>query len=63
MVDGAKSCPFCGGDRLRLKNSMRWGYFVACNPSTAGGPSASSPESAIQKWNTRVEPMQGRLEI
>ena len=63
MIDGARSCPFCGSDRLRVKSSMRWGYFVACNPCAAVGPSASSRESAIQKWNTRVEPKHGRLEI
>jgi Lar family restriction alleviation protein len=62
MVEGAKSCPFCGGDNLKVKSSGRWGWFVSCE-CAAVGPSASSRESAIQKWNTRVEPMQGRLEL
>jgi Lar family restriction alleviation protein len=60
MVDGAKSCPFCGSDALRVKSSGRWGWFVSCE-CAAVGPSAGDRDSAIQKWNTRVEPKQGRL--
>jgi Lar family restriction alleviation protein len=62
MVDGAKSCPFCGSDDLRVKSSGRWGWFVSCKCG-AVGPSSGSRESAIERWNTRVEPIQGRLQI
>jgi Lar family restriction alleviation protein len=62
MVDGAKSCPFCGSDDLRVKSSGRWGWFVSCK-CAAVGPSAGSREGAIERWNTRVEPVQGRLQI
>ena len=62
MVDGAESCPFCGSDNLKVKSSGRWGWFVSCECG-AVGPSAGSRESAVQKWNTKVEPKQGRLEI
>lgn len=58
-----KPCPFCGKERLRVKSSLRWGYFVACNHCAAVGPSSGTREGAIEKWNDRKEPEQGRLEL
>ena len=49
-----KPCPFCGRTRTRVKSSLRWGYFVGCNKCAAVGPSSSTPEGAIEKWNTRT---------
>ena len=54
------ACPFCGREQARPKSSARWGWFVSC-PCHATGPSAGSREGAIRAWNTRVEPLQGRL--
>lgn len=57
-----KPCPFCGSEKLKVKSSGRWGYFVACE-CHAVGPNFSSREGAIDAWNTRLEPRQGRLDI
>lgn len=60
MVSGLKPCPFCGGTTQRVKNSGRWGWFVSCS-CAAVGPSAATKELAIERWNTRTEPMQQTL--
>lgn len=57
-----KPCPFCGEQAARVKSSGRWGYFVSCT-CAAVGPSSKSRAEAIERWNTRVEPKQGRLEL
>jgi len=54
------ACPFCGRQQLRIKNSSNWGWFVSCG-CHAVGPGKDSREGAIKAWNTRVEPIQGRL--
>ncbi len=55
-------CPFCGRELARPKSSGRWGWFVGCE-CHAVGPNAESKEAAINLWNTRTEPLQGRLDI
>ena len=55
-----KACPFCGKDATEVKHSGNWGYFVRCK-CTAVGPGRNTKEGAIEAWNTRVEPLQGRL--
>ena len=60
MMNGIKACPFCGIRAATVKHSSRWGWFVSCK-CAAVGPSANSKESAIEKWNTRVEPEQPRI--
>ena len=55
-----ESCPFCGKQRAQVKHSPKWGYFVACQ-CTAVGPGKSSKKGAVDAWNTRIEPIQGRL--
>ncbi|WP_367270374.1 Lar family restriction alleviation protein [uncultured Olegusella sp.] len=55
-----KPCPFCGGTTQRVKSSGRWGWFVSCS-CAAVGPSAITKELAIERWNTRTEPMQQTL--
>ena len=59
---GLKPCPFCGGERQRVKSSGRWGWFVSCE-CAAVGPSAGSREEAVERWNDRREPVQGRLDL
>lgn len=55
-------CPFCGRtDALEAASSGRWGHFVRCNRCHAAGPNAGSRQGAIDKWNERPEPVQGRL--
>lgn len=39
MTDNKSSllpCPFCGSERLAVKHSGRWGYFVACKCHAVG---------------------------
>ena len=55
-----ESCPFCGMQDAQVKHSSRWGWFVSCS-CTAVGPGRGSKEGAIEAWNSRPEPMQGRL--
>ena len=56
-------CPFCGRrDAQEVAHSARWGYFVRC-VCHAVGPSSGSRQGAIDGWNNRPEPMQGRLEL
>lgn len=62
MSEHIEACPFCGSYNLKVKSSERWGWFVSCE-CAAVGPSAGGRLTAIQKWNTRVKPMQGRLEL
>lgn len=58
--DGLMPCPFCGGSVQRVKSSGRWGWFVSCQ-CAAVGPSASTRELAIKRWNERREPRQMEL--
>lgn len=60
MSDRIRPCPFCGGSVQRVKSSGRWGWFVSCQ-CTAVGPSASTRELAIERWNERRQPRQMRL--
>lgn len=56
-----EACPFCGRrDMQEVAHSPRWGYFVRCT-CHAVGPSMGSRQGAIDAWNTRPEPKQGRL--
>lgn len=57
-----KPCPFCGKTDARIKHSSRWGWFVSCQ-CAAVGPSSKDRKSAILSWNTRPEPIQGRLDL
>ena len=53
-------CPFCGRQSAQVKHSPRWGYFVS-RTCTAVGPGRNTRDGAIDAWNTRLEPIQGRL--
>lgn len=46
-------CPFCGGVRMQLKHSKNWNYFVSCKCG-AVGPSSTSPDIAVRRWDHRV---------
>jgi Lar family restriction alleviation protein len=63
IMQSIEPCPFCGKSRARVKNSQRWGYFVSCNLCAAVGPSSRTNDGAIEKWNRRISPAQGKLEI
>lgn len=49
-----KPCPFCCGNNLKICD-----WYVACWVECLGcfteGPSAETPEEAIEVWNRRVE--------
>ena len=53
-------CPFCGRQDAVVKSSRNWGYFVSCS-CTAVGPGRNTRQGAIEAWNNRAEPEQGRL--
>lgn len=55
-----EACPFCGRRDAEVKHSPRWGYFVSCS-CTAVGPGKASRDGAIEAWNHREAPIQGRL--
>lgn len=55
-------CPFCGERRAHVKHSRMWGYFVACD-CTAVGPGRATVAEAVDAWNERPEPKQGRLAL
>ena len=55
--DWLRPCPFCGGGAQRVKSSGRWGWFVSCS-CAAVGPSASTRQLAVRRWNERREPQQ-----
>ena len=56
-----EACPFCGRvGAQEVSHSPRWGYFVRC-ACHAVGPSSGSRQGAIDRWNERPEPVQGRL--
>lgn len=56
-----EACPFCGKrDMQEVSHSPRWGFFVRC-VCHAVGPSSGSYQGAIDAWNNRPEPIQGRL--
>lgn len=54
MGEELKSCPFCGGDDLRVVVGFL--PFVACDNKACGtdGPVRDSEEQDIAAWNTRV---------
>ena len=60
MSDRYEACPFCGKRDAQVKHSRNWGYFVSCS-CTAVGPGRGSRQGAIDAWNNRPEPVQGRL--
>ncbi len=55
-------CPFCGSDELLpLLNCNEWldnnsAYYVKCRQCKARGPQCSTPEEAINKWNSERVP-------
>ena len=56
-----EACPFCGRvGAQEVAHSQMWGYFVRC-ACRAVGPSSGSYQGAVDGWNTRPEPVQGRL--
>ncbi len=44
-----KVCPFCGSEKWEIAV----GYFVYCIECAAEGPTGSTKEEAIEKWNER----------
>ena len=58
--DDLLPCPFCGGNRQRVKHSGRWGWFVSCS-CAAVGPSFVTREQVVARWIERREPAQQRL--
>ncbi len=52
-----KSCPFCGGVCLvwtpPREFPRRLALFVYCHECNSRGPSATTPEAAVDAWNKR----------
>jgi len=47
-------CPHCGcGDLSMIESVLETGFFVSCNQCEACGPSAPSPEEAVDRWAFR----------
>lgn len=60
MENKLLSCPFCGGDKVRISRSDGINYepyyFVRCHKCGAEGPFKSIEAEAITAWNTRSRP-------
>lgn len=56
MEPSISNCPFCGGDKLSLRQEP-WNnvlYFrITCTECSAFGPEADSFEGASELWNMR----------
>lgn len=52
-IEPKEPCPFCGGMKMILKHSRKWGYFVGCK-CTAVGPATVEPDDAVRAWDHRV---------
>lgn len=52
-IEPQVECPFCGGMKMKLKQSAKWGYFVGCK-CKAVGPNDPTPDGAVRKWDHRV---------
>lgn len=65
MIKPKLSCPYCGSDRLETARWYKQGtWFVRCKNCASAGPSlAKTEEEAVRLFDTRREPMQGRLEV
>ena len=50
-------CPFCGGDKIRQVMSGISGVRYQCVSCDTVGPDAKSSMTAIEKWNTRSQPV------
>lgn len=53
-IEPKEPCPFCGGLKMRCKQSKKWDYFVGCR-CNAVGPNAETPDDAVLKWDHRVQ--------
>lgn len=56
-MKGAKDCPFCGSEDLRVENDKRedpW-WQISCFTCGALGPSADSSQDAVERWNLRMD--------
>lgn len=65
MIQPKLACPYCGSRRLETARWYKAGtWFVRCKECAQAGPSkAKTEEEAVRLFDTRREPMQGRLEI
>lgn len=51
---GLSPCPFCGEDEALSLHSCG-GHRVSCQICFMDGPTADTPEDALEAWNTRLE--------
>ncbi len=65
MIKPNLCCPYCGSNQLgTAKWHKRGTWFVRCKVCAATGPSlAKTEEEAIKLFDTRREPVQGRLDL
>jgi Lar family restriction alleviation protein len=61
MMEEIKNCPFCGSDRVAVVNSfVRDSSFIECDGCGAEGPGEPLGTKTFDKWNKRVNPIEGK---
>lgn len=59
MANELKPCPFCGGNRPLLNESLtnfyEEVYYVICEDCQCRGKSCRCKEKAIEAWNRRAD--------
>ena len=65
MIEPKMACPYCGSRNLETARWYRAGtWFVRCKDCAQAGPSKGKTEAeAVRLFDTRRDPMQGRLEL
>ena len=48
-----KSCPFCGGHKLKIGQDECKDYYVVCSGCLSSSNYYHSKELAVEAWNTR----------
>ena len=57
MSDELKPCPFCGNKDIQRYNYVNEKFRVTCRDCRNTTKDWDGVDDAIEKWNTRVEPL------
>lgn len=49
-----KACPFCGSEKLEIKESELGLWYILCSECRAEGPGEGNQEDAVKVWGRRL---------